>query len=117
MYSNATTNFQIAQDWPLKTLVLLCCAYPGAGVAFNSPDTQVLKVVLAKAPNIEKFVVSYCKTLVDEVFLEASVYNPFHHLTDLMITNCRYISMRALEESVLLKCDVPLENVSTFPFR
>ena len=112
VFSNTTTNFQIAQDWPLKTLILLCCAHPGAGVVFNSPDSQVLKLILAKATNIEKLVFSYCKTLVDQVFVEASGYNSFRKLTDLMITNCRNISMQALEESLLLKCDVPLENVS-----
>ena len=111
VYSNATTNFQVEENWPLKTLVLLCCTHPGVGPVFNSPEHDVLRRILAHAHNMEKMVISQCSSFVDEVLLDAAVSNSFQKLNDLMITNCRFISMQALEESILLKDDVPVENV------
>lgn len=111
VYSNATTNFQVEEKWPLKTLVLLCCAHPGVGAVFNSPEHDVLRRILAHAHNLEKMVISQCSTFVDKVLLDAAVSNSFQKLNDLMITNCRFISMQALEESILMKDDVPVENV------
>ena len=136
VYSNSTINFQVQDNWPLKTLVLLCCSHPGVEADFNSPEHEVLKRILACALNLEKMVccissfrqfhflyylaihsfqvISYCSSFVDRVLLDASVSNSFQKLNDVMITNCRFISMHALEESILLKEDVPIENVSAF---
>jgi len=112
IYSNVTTRFQVSPDWPLKNLVIQCCSHPGTIV--NCPDQSVFKSILAGAKQLETFVVSYCNTFTDDVFIDASHTNPFNNLTDFMMTNCKNITMKALEGSVLMKTDVPLKNVLFF---
>ena len=114
IYSNVTTKFEVASDWPLTNFAILCCSHPGTGVFFNAPDESVFKRILSGATNLQSFVVSYCSTFTDNVFIDAAQVNPFHNLTDFMITNCKHITMKALEGTVLMKNDVPLKNVLFF---
>ena len=114
VYSNATTKFEVAPNWPLKNLVIQCCSHPNIGMYFNYPDENVFKKILSGAKNLESFAVSYCQTFTDDVILQSSLFNPFKCLTDFIITNCKNITMKALEGSLLMKNDVPLKNMLFF---
>lgn len=114
IYSNITTKFEVDPHWPLKNLVIQCCSHPAVGILSNSPEEPVFKKILAGAKNLESFVVSYCRTFTDEVIVQASQVNPFDKLTHFMITNCKNITMKALEGALLMKNEVPLINILFF---
>jgi len=113
-YSTANTKFEIALDWPLENLVIQCSSHPITGVFHNSPEISIFKRILAGAVNLDTLVVQFCDTFTDEVFIHACKFNPFDKLTELMLTNCKNITMKALEGTVLMKNNVPLKNVLLF---
>lgn len=114
VYSNALSNLKIDADWPLKNLVIQCCPPQPSNNDSFCPSPAIFSKILAHASNLESLVVSYCKTFNDKVVLDASQFNNFTKLGAFIVTNCNYITMSALEDSMLMKHEAPLDNVVLF---
>ncbi len=103
----------IRHDWPLKNLVIQCCSQTEPA-ASRWPEESVLRRILSSAHNLESLVFSYCNSFTDDVLVQAFDLNPFIKLTTLMITSCRYITMRALESTLLMSRHIPLAYILFF---